>query len=334
MKNINFKTFLTVISIILLITAALLITYFSIPDYKKADVKSSQGFYFDTYIDISLYDYPSYEEADRILNECFSICKRYEDLFSRIRPGTDIYKINSAGTSFVNVDPEVIYLLKETIKAAQISDGEADPTIGALSDLWKIGHEDFSLPSPEEVNSALLSVNYKNIIIENNSVRLTDPSARLDLGFAAKGYAADKVKEYLLSQNISSAVINMGGNILTIGTRPDGKEFTIGIKDPINPSGPPIRVEKVNDLSVVSSGNYERYSEYENKRYHHILSTKNGYPADSGLSQVTIIGKSSLVCDELSTICFILGYEKGSEFLDKYYPDYEAVFVDLEGNLL
>ena len=155
----------------------------------------------------------------------------------------------------------------------------------------------------------------------------------LDLGFIAKGYIADKLKAYLVSNCVESAIINLGGNVLTIGKRPDGSPFQVGVQKPFADSGTAALTLSIADKSLVSSGNYERYFVKDDILYHHILSTENGYPADSGLSSVTIISENSVDGDALSTLCFILGYEKGKKLTDSL-QGVEAVFIDIDGNIL
>lgn len=305
-----------------------------------SDVNSTpvflNGFYFDTIISITVYDDNDAESVNTILNDCMELCSYYENIFSKTKECSEIYKINNSNTTPVNVSDELIELLTISIELAKLSDGEVDPTIGSLSELWNIGKDNFAIPSEEGVKEALSHVNYQNIIIDHvaKSVTLTDPKSKLDLGFIAKGYIADKLKDYLISKNIKSAIINLGGNILTIGDK-NGEPFKIGIRNPLtSDSNSYIKSLDIRDKSIVSSGNYERFSEVNGQRYHHILSTKTGYPCDTSLSQVTIISKDSVTGDKLSTLCFILGYEDAQEFLKDYYPDVTAIFVNTSGQII
>ena len=154
----------------------------------------------------------------------------------------------------------------------------------------------------------------------------------IDLGFIAKGYIADDLKFFLKDKGIGSAIIDLGGNIVLVGDK-NGSSFRIGLKDPENPGGEPITTLDLTDSSIVSSGGYERFITYDGKRYHHILSLKDGYPAESDLNMVSIISDKSIDGDALSTICFILGKDKAVEFLNTSYPDAKAVFVDRDNNI-
>jgi len=234
----------------------------------------------------------------------------------------------------VPVSEDTLTLLHTALDYAALSDGLVDPTVGALSQLWNFGSDNQEIiPETEAVDSALLHVDYRFVEIKGNEVRLTDPEARIELGFIAKGFIGDKIKEYLISRNISSALINLGGNVVALGGRPDGTPFHVGIRNPFGEAGEPLLVLDASDISIVSSGNYERFFDKDGRRYHHILSTETGEPAESGLAQVTILSSDSASADALSTLCFILGYEKAASFLEAY-PEVQAVFVTTDGEVL
>lgn len=332
------KLFKSVNTKIIYLLAALLMIIISFLLYNRSKTKpvtvSKDGFYFDTIINISIYDKDK-ETATSLINDCFSMCSEYENLFSKTIEGSDIYNINNANGKPVKIDLATMDIIKEAIHYAKESDAIVDPTVGKLSALWNINSDNFMLPSKQAVSEALNTVNYKNIVITDDSeVYLSNPDSMLDLGFIAKGYIADKLKEFLISKSVNSAIINLGGNVLTIGNKIDNNDFIIGINDPKSPYKEPLTTVKINDLSVVSSGDYERYKDIDNVRYHHILSTKNGYPAKSDLSQVTIISSSSTEGDALSTLCFILGYDSAKQYLEKYHKDVTAIFVDKDGNII
>lgn len=291
--------------------------------------KSATGFYFNTVITVTIYDHPS----EKLLNGCMELASHYEQLFSRTLEGSDIWRINHSGGSYVTVDSETLSLLNTALTYSRLSDGLVDPTIGSLSALWNFGEENQgNVPSDLAIQQALSHVNYRNILISGNQVALSDPDACIDLGFIAKGYIADRIKEYLVSEGIHSGIINLGGNVLAIGSRPSGESFQIGIQKPFDQTGAIVSSLSLTDKSMVSSGNYERYFEKDGTLYHHILSTSTGYPAKSGLSQVTIISSQSVDGDALSTLCFILGYEKGLEFIEGL-ENVDAVFITTDGTI-
>lgn len=288
------------------------------------------GFYFDTIISVTIY----HQGSDRLATKCMELAEHYEKLLSPTIEGSDVWNINHSNGSSVTVDKDTLNLLNVALDYARLSDGLVDPTVGSLSQLWNFGSDNQEIiPDEELILDALTHVNYHAIVIQDDQVMLRDPSAQIELGFIAKGFIADKIKDFLLSEGVTSALINLGGNVLTIGNRPDGTPFRIGIQKPFSDSGTSALTLDLSDVSVVSSGNYERYFEQNGKLYHHILSTSTGYPVESGLSQVTIISSSSVTGDALSTLCFILGYEKAASLLENY-PDIQAVFITKDGQLL
>lgn len=290
---------------------------------------SKSGFYFDTVITVTLYD----SSKEHVLEGCFDLAKQYENYFSNTLPDSDISKINQAKGAPVTVHEETVELLEKGISYGNLSDGAFDITIGELSDLWDISlkalleeTDSSMIPSETEIAEALATVDYTCIKINGNEVSLTNPDARIDLGGIAKGYIADKMKEYLLEQGVESALINLGGNVLTVGAKPDGSPFTIGVQYPFKDDGSSIASVQVTDETVVSSGIYERYFKVDDTLYHHILDPHTGYPYSNNLLGVTIVTKNSVDGDALSTICFALGLEKGMDFIERL-DDTEALFI-------
>lgn len=283
---------------------------------------------FDTVIQVKIYD----NVDDQILEECEKLCKKYDLLFSKTNDESDVSKINQAGGNPVTVSDETVALLKKGIEYGNLSEGAFDITINSISSLWDFHSDSHKLPSEEEINENLPSVNYKNITIDGNQVSLSDEHASIDLGGIAKGYIADKLAEYLKENDVKHAIINLGGNILTIGSKPDGSDYNIGIKDPSNPDGTPITSVKASDKSVVTTGIYERYFEKDGTIYHHILDSKTGYPCNNSLASVTIITDSSADADALSTTCYLLGLEKGMELIQSL-DNTDAIFITKENKI-
>lgn len=191
--------------------------------------------------------------------------------------------------------------------------------------MWDFQSENPQLPNQNLLQEKLKSVSYKNIILTKNNIRYLNEETMIDLGALAKGYIADQIKEYLLKQNVQEALINLGGNILCIGNKMN-EGYTIGISDPQDTSQSILTLQ-IDDSSVVTSGNYQRYFEIDGKRYHHILNPQTGYCFDNGLSSVTIISESSLQGDCLSTVCFSLGKEKGLSLINSM-DEIEGCFID------
>lgn len=285
---------------------------------------SESGFYFDTYITVTVYD-----SCDgKILDECMNIAEKYDNLWNRNKENSDIYRVNHSDRNTVSVDPETVQLLKIAIKYAEMSDGLVDPAIGSVTSKWNFhDKESFCPPDPEEIRALVPSVNYKNIVLsDDNGIKIKDNNTKLDLGFIAKGYIADKIKEYLITQNVKSAIINLGGNILTVGEKENNEPFIIGIQKPFEKTGTPVTSVKIRDRSVVSSGIYERCCYYNSVCYHHIINPRTGFPENNDLLGVTVISEKSVDGDALSTLCMLLGYDEADKLIHKI-PDTEAIFI-------
>ncbi|MDE7446020.1 MAG: FAD:protein FMN transferase [Lachnospiraceae bacterium] len=294
------------------------------------DPLRATGFYFDTVISVTLYEGGSEE----LLNQCMELAGYYEELLSATVEDSDVWKLNHSMGQAVVVDEDTLIVLNTALSYARISDGLVDPSIGGLSSLWNFGSgNEEIIPNEQDIAEALSHVDYKAIMIDGRQVTVTNPKMQIDLGFIAKGFIGDKMKEFLSSKGVTSALINLGGNVVTLGNRPGGTPFRIGIQKPFAGAGSTALTLDISDISVVSSGNYERYFEKDGRLYHHILSTQTGYPAESGLSQVTILSSHSIDGDALSTLCFILGYEKAAQLLENY-PDIQAVFITEDGEIL
>lgn len=311
--------------VILLFILLLSITFIMTGCTKNTEPISRTGFYFDTVIQVTLYD----TEDETILDGCFALAEKYENLFSATKEGSDVWNINHGNGEPVIVSLETFSLLDTALDYAIMTHGIVDPTVRPLSELWNFGSEnDTHVPEETAIANALSHVSYKNVRFGDalysetdaalyKTIILSDPEAAVDLGFIAKGYIADKMKEYLLSQGVESACISLGGNVLVIGEKPDGSPFRIGIQEPFAPEGTALDTVEIRDTSVVTSGIYERYFYEGDTLYHHVLDTSTGYPVDNELASVTIICESSVKADALSTSCLCMGLEKGRQYLDR-----------------
>ena len=277
---------------------------------------------FDTVISVQIFD--SVDED--VLKGCEKLCKKYDSMFSNKIEDSEISRINSAGGNPVEVSKETIKLIKKGIYYSEMSDGVFDITIAPVSNLWDFKAETPLVPSPEAIAEAVSHVNYENIIIRDNTVKLTDPHAGIDLGAIAKGYIADRIKDYLEEEGVRHAMINLGGNVLAMGSKLDGSDYNIDIQKPFDETGEPITSVKISDKSVVTSGIYQRYFKADGKIYHHILDPNTGYPCENNLYSVTILTDSSLTADALSTTCFLLGYDRGMKLINQL-DNVDAVFI-------
>ena len=277
---------------------------------------------FDTVISIQIYD----KNSEDVLEHCVQMCRDYENLFSRTVEGSDIYNINHAKGKAVTVSDETLRLINLALEYCELSDGAFDITLGQLSDLWNFTENTGTLPKKSAIKKAVSNAGYEKIRIDGNTVQLANSKMQLDLGGIAKGYIADRLKDYMEDEGIRHALINLGGNVLGIGGKPGNTDFNIGIQKPFDETGSAITAAKISDESVVTSGIYQRYFEKNNKIYHHIINPETGYPYDNSLLSVTIVTESSARADALSTVCFALGYQGGMRLINKL-DGVEAVFI-------
>jgi len=256
--------------------------------------------------------------------------KYLEELLTFNAPLGDINEINkNAGIKDIKLDPETIKIIAKAQEVAKLSAGAFDITVGPLVKAWGMGTDLARIPTKEELQKLLPLVDYRSLTVDKDSVGLKKVGQLLDLGGIAKGYAGDAALEIYKQKGIESAYISLGGNVVTLGSKPDGSPWKIGISNP-RPQGSKanqlVGAVKVTDKAVVTAGDYQRYFEEGGQRYHHILDPTTGYPAKSDLMSVTLVTDSSLVADALDTAVFILGYEKGKELLRKY-GGVEAIFI-------
>ncbi|NLH01815.1 MAG: FAD:protein FMN transferase [Clostridiales bacterium] len=285
------------------------------------EIKTSKSaFVLNTIATITIYGMTN----EKILDECFNLCRHYESLFSRTDENSEIYKLNARKISVVS--DETAELISKGLYFSKLSGGKFDITIEPLSSLWNFSSDSPAVPEQSAIDDALRHVGYKSVTVSGNTVAFDDEYTRLDLGAIAKGYIADKLKDYLISQGVEKAIINLGGNVLCIGGKTSSRGFEIGIQRPFGDGA--IAAVSVSDMSVVTSGVYERYFSENGKRYHHILNPKTGYPYENGLLSVTIVGKNSCDCDALSTLCFALGMDDGLQLINSMDGFYALFITD------
>ncbi len=254
-----------------------------------------------------------------VLNECVQLCDYYDLIFSKTNPDSELYKLNNGQT--ITPSKELLELVDLGIKYGELTQGSFDITIGSVNKLWDFSGQNNTLPDHNKIKDALQYVNYTNCTTTDNSIILK-PGIELDLGALAKGYIADKMKDFLIEKGIENAIINLGGNIYCIGN----EKYNIGIQKPFADRSEPALSIKLTNASVVTAGVYERCFFVDDKLYHHILNPKTGYPYNNDLLSVTIISKESKTADALSTSCYTLGLEKGLELINST-PDCYGVFI-------
>jgi thiamine biosynthesis lipoprotein len=285
------------------------------------------GTYFDTVIQVTVYQ----KSEEKYLDGCMKLAAKYENLFSTTVKDSDISRINSAQGQPVEVSKETIQLIQTGIKYGELSHGAFDITVGKLSKLWQTALKEEKVPSQEEVDRAKSSVDYHRIQIAKNQVTLTDPETEIDLGGIAKGYIADQMRHYLEKNGVKAALINLGGNVLTLGVKEDGSSYTIGLQKPFSDAGQVAASVTVHDMSVVTSGTYERYFKSQGRIYHHLLDLKTGYPKETDVIAATVFTKNSVDGDALSTILFLMGPDQGIPFAES--KGLECVYILSDGSI-
>jgi thiamine biosynthesis lipoprotein len=282
-------------------------------------------FVLGTFCSVNLYE----KGKIPVYAAIFSRLREIEGIMSANMADTELDLINrNAGKAPVAVGEELLDVLEQARDYAELSGGAFDPTVGPLVKLWNIGGDEPGVPGEEEIAAALALIDYRDLLIdrEAGTAFLRRPGQALDLGAIAKGYAADQAAAIAENSPVRRALIDLGGNVLAYGEREKGEAWRIGVQDPRKDRGASVSTLRVRNKSVVTSGIYERYFEEEGRRYHHILSTENGYPVENGLLSVTIVADRSIDADALSTAVFALGYEKGRALVEAQ-PGIEAVFI-------
>lgn len=273
-------------------------------------------FFMGTIIKVSLYD----KKSEDVMNKVFDRIREIESEVSINKEGTELDKVNAAaGKEAVKVKEDTFTIVKEGLEYSKKTKGTFDITVGPIVKLWSIGLPEAKVPTQEEINEKLKFVGYKDLEIndKDKSIFLKRPGMIIDLGGIAKGYAADAVSEVLKKEGVESAIIDLGGNVFAIGSKPGGDPWRIGVQNPFDSRGQIVGSIAVTNKSVVTSGIYERFIEENGKKYHHILNPFTGYPYENEIAGITIISDKSIDGDALSTSVFSKGLKGGMDFLEK-----------------
>jgi thiamine biosynthesis lipoprotein len=294
-------------------------------DSKSEEPVSRETYLMGTIINIKAYG----KNADKAVQASVDKISDIENKMSLNISTSEINKINkNAGIAPVKVSKNTFDVVKASLIYSEKTKGSFDITVEPLVSLWGIGTDKARIPSKDEISNALSLINYKDVVIneKESTIMLKRKGQAIDLGAIAKGYTADELKKVLLNYNVSSAFLNLGGNVYVLGNKPDKTPWKIGVQNPLEPRGDYLGIVSVSDKSIVTSGNYERFFERNGKRYHHIFDTKTGYPAEKGLISVSIISDKSIDGDALSTSVYTLGLDEGKKLIESL-KDVEAVFV-------
>jgi len=255
---------------------------------------------------------------------------RLENLLSCYLPGSEINHINdAAGLNSEKVSCETYEILTKAVEFSQYLPGSFDVTIGPLVNLWSTGRDSLTPPDEVSIQQVLPLINYRDLVLDpwKMTAGLRNMGQSIDLGGIGKGFSGDRILDIFKKYGISSAHSNLGGNVVTLGSKPDGDPWQIGIQHP-RQENRLIGALAVVDRSVVTSGDYQRcFTDKRGITHHHILDPFTGYPSHNNLISVTIVAERSLAADALSTMVFVAGMDRGLELV-KSFPQTEAIFVD------
>ncbi len=265
-------------------------------------------------------------------NAAFDRIQEIDERMSVNRAESEVSRINAAaGTAAVAVSADTFEVIREAVAFSRLGDGRFDLTVGPLVKLWGIGTDVARVPARDEIAAALALVGWRDVELSepDATVFLHRAGMAIDLGAIAKGYAADEAAVVLAAGGVTTALIDLGGNLLTLGAKPDGSPWRIGLQDP-DPSVPRGThigvVEFEGSRAVVTSGTYERYFVRDGVRYHHLLDTATGSPVANGLVAVTIFTARSFEADGWSTLVFASGLERGRALVEATNGEVEAAF--------
>uniref|UniRef100_UPI00403F16B5 FAD:protein FMN transferase n=1 Tax=Candidatus Enterococcus willemsii TaxID=1857215 RepID=UPI00403F16B5 len=296
---------------------------------------AQEEFLLGTYTRIRVYD----EGKEDALQPAFDRIKELGDKITINQEGSEIDEINAqAGIAPVKVSDDIYDLLKHAYAYSEESEGGYNMVIGAITQLWRIGFDDARKPSQAEIDAALPLLDYKKVSFNDDekTVYLEEKGMIIDLGAIAKGYIADEAAKVLKEHGVTSAIVDLGGNVLVVGHswRGEGEDWNIGVQDPNNARGTILGSIKESDKTVVTSGIYERFLEVDGVKYHHIFDTKTGYPYDNDIASVSVITEKSIDGDGLTTVIFDKGIQEGLNYIEQETPEgTDAIFVTKEGDV-
>ncbi len=273
------------------------------------------------------------DEADKYIELAVERIHNIEDIISSWVPGSQTAEINkNAGIKPVMVDDELFSLIKRSKAISGITDGAFDISYASMDKIWKFDGSMKSMPSEEEIGNSVEKVGYENIILDeiDKSVFLKKKGMKINFGAIGKGYAADQAKALLIEHGVKAGIINASGDLSAWGKQPDGSSWTVAITNPLN-KNKQFAVLPVDNRAIVTSGDYERYVEFDGKRYSHIIDPRTGYPA-TGIVSVSVIADDAELADALATAIFVMGKDAGIDRINQL-DNVDCIIVDDKGNV-
>ncbi len=260
--------------------------------------------------------------------------ERIEKLISSWDKNSQTSEINkNAGIKPVKVDAELFDLIERAIGISKLTDGAFDISYASMDRIWKFDGSMTKMPSEEEIRISISKVGYKNISLDksNSTVFLKTKGMKIGFGAIGKGYAADMAKDLLISKGVTSGIINASGDMNTWGKQPNGSEWKVAITNPLN-KNQAFAILPISNSAVVTSGNYEKYVDFNGKRFTHIIDPRTGYPS-SGIISVTVFAPKAELADALATSVFVMGKEAGLDRINQL-PKIECIIIDDKGNII
>lgn len=296
---------------------------------QKVSSQGSQVFAMDTVMLLTVYG----DQAQQGLDQAEQTIQKLEKLWSATDENSEIWALNHSGGNWVELSEDTREILSRGLELCALTDGALDLTAYSAVQAWGFPTGAYRVPDETELEQLVGTIDYTQVELDDNQARLPEDMS-LDLGAVAKGRLGEVLSQDLKELGVTSALLELGGNIQTVGTKPDGSRWRVGIQDPNSQEGGYLAIVEVADQAVVTSGDYQRYFEQDGQTYCHIMDPATAAPADSGVDSVSIVGSDGTVCDALSTALFVMGEEKGSQFW-KDHPelDFEAIFVSQDGTI-
>lgn len=293
---------------------------------QEAEQSQVSFFAMDTYMTLTAYG----EGGEKALGDVREEIQTLESEWSVTDTESEIYQVIHSGGNPVELSGDTAKVVEFALDMAKKTEGALDPTIYPVLEAWGFTTDENRIPEPEELQALLEHVGYENVELNGQEILLPE-GMELDLGAVGKGYAGDVAAEMLEEQGITSALLDLGGNIQAIGSRPGGGDWRLGIRNPFGDGQ--VGMLTVSDCAVVTSGSYERYFVGEDGReYCHIIDPATGYPVDNGLVSMTIVTEEGKVADALSTSMFVKGLEEAEEYW-REHQDFEMIAITKEGEV-
>lgn len=296
---------------------------------EEDESESRDIFAMDTYMTLTAYG----KNAKKALDEAVDEINNIEQLVSTGIDSSDVSQINENGKG--SVSETTGYLIKRSKEIYDSTNGVFDITIYPIMQAWGFPTENYRVPGKKELKKLRELMGADHVLYDEKKqeVTLNKEGMKIDLGGIAKGYTSSKVMDIFKENGISSAVISLGGNVQTLNGKPDGSDWRVAVENPAD-TGSYIGVLSIKDKAVITSGGYERYFKQDGKTYHHIIDPANGYPANNGLTSVTIVSDDGTLADGLSTSLFIMGPEKAQKYWKEHSDEFDTILVKDDGSIL